>query len=87
MSRYIISSILFFLVIIFFSFVFFKYLSEENIKKINLTRANLGNDLNKNNTNLPLLKSDTDNVIEYNTDFSIKKDKPKRRFWKLMSNE
>ena len=36
MSRYIISSILFFLVIIFFSFVFFKYLSEENIKKIPL---------------------------------------------------
>ena len=50
-------------------------------------RENLLNDLNKNNTNLPLLKSDTDNVIEYNTDFSIKKDKPKRRFWKLMSNE
>ena len=75
------------LVIIFFSFVFIKYISEENIKKINLSRANLDNDLNRNNINLPFLKSDTDDVIEYNTDFSIKKNKPKRSFWKLMRKE
>ncbi|MDC3127714.1 hypothetical protein OA498_03525 [Candidatus Pelagibacter bacterium] len=78
----------FFLVTIIFLFflnIINYYLSEKNIKETNLNRININEILKKKSLNLPVIKSDTDNVIEFNTTYSeeIKNDKT-RSFWNLL---
>ena len=72
-------------VIMFFFYVFNHYSSNENIKNTNLNRANTDVILQKKITDLPVLKNDTNNVINFNSSFSeeIKDDKP-RSFWNLL---
>ena len=42
---------------------------------------------NYNMTNLPVLESDTQGIIEYNTGYNINKSKNfKRNFWELFKN-
>ena len=42
---------------------------------------------NNNITNLPIIKSDTQGIIEYNTGYNINKNKNfKRSFWELFKN-
>ena len=81
---------LFLLVVLvfFFTNIFMYYLSSKNIKNINLNRSNIDQILNKKISNLPVLKNDTGNVIEFNKSFSneIKKDKS-RNFWNLLKNK
>ena len=48
------------------------YISNNNREKINFNR-----------TNIPLLKNDTDNVIEFNSGYNDKDNKVKRNFWNL----
>ena len=69
----------------FFFYVFNYYSSNENIKNTNLNRANTDIILQKKISDLPILKNDTNNVINFNSSFSeeIKDDKP-RSFWNLL---
>ncbi len=72
-------------IILFFFYVFNHYSSNENIKNTNLNRANIDVILQNKISDLPILKNDTNNVINFNSSFSeeIKDDKP-RSFWNLL---
>ena len=76
------------LVIIFFGSIFKYYSSNINIKNKEFNRNNIDQILNDKISNLPILKNDTDNVIEFNDGFSneIKNDKPKS-FWNLLKSQ
>ena len=61
------------------------YFSDQNIKETNKSRAFYSVKLNNNTQNLPLLKNDTNNIIEYINDIEIyKKKKKKYTFWDLI---
>tara|TARA_Y100000590_G_scaffold370482_1_gene432336 strand:+ start:6996 stop:7217 length:222 start_codon:yes stop_codon:yes gene_type:complete len=63
------------------------YLSAENIKFTNKIRSSYTSELNLNRDDLPLLKNDTNNIIEYKDDLEEFKKKRKKRFWeKLISS-
>ena len=81
----IISIFFLILIIIFFGSIFKYYSSNKNIKNKEFNRNNIDQILNDKISNLPILKNDTDNVIEFNDGFSneIKNDKP-RSFWNLL---
>ena len=76
------------LVIIFFGSIFKYYSSNKNIKNKEFNLNNIDQILNDKISNLPILKNDTDNVIEFNDGFSneIKNDKP-RSFWNLLKSQ
>tara|TARA_E500000178_G_scaffold283567_1_gene284437 strand:- start:172 stop:432 length:261 start_codon:yes stop_codon:yes gene_type:complete len=79
---------LFFIVIITL-FLFFTgkyYFSNENIKNSYRSYKNIDQKIKDYSKNLPLLKNDTKNIIEYvkQTD---KKKKKKFNFWKLLEND
>ena len=79
---------LFFIVIIIL-FLFFTgkyYFSDENIKNSYRSYKNIDEKVKIYSKNLPLLKNDTENIIEYvkQTD---KKKKKKFNFWKLLEND
>ena len=84
----IISIFFLILVIIFFGSVFKYYSSNKNIKNKEFNRNKIDQILDDKISNLPILKNDTDNVIEFNDGFSneIKNDKP-RNFWNLLKSE
>ena len=72
---------------LFIFFVITEYLSDKNKKLINLNRLNIDQGINEESMNLPFLKSDTDNVIEFNEGYNQKNNtKPQRKFWKLFKN-
>tara|TARA_B100000963_G_scaffold282317_1_gene250914 strand:+ start:4394 stop:4657 length:264 start_codon:yes stop_codon:yes gene_type:complete len=73
----------------FFIFYIFKYYSSnKNITDKNYNRSNIEKILNKKTFNLPILKNDTDNVIEFNDSFQNElKDNKKRNFWDLLKNK
>ena len=61
------------------------YFSDQNIKETNKSRSLYSAKLNNNTQNLPLLKNDTNNIIEYINDIEIyKKNKKKFTFWNLI---
>ena len=62
---------LFFVVLIFLFFfnIYNYYSSNKNIKSINLKRLNIEEILKNKTLNLPVLKNDTNNVIEFNSSF------------------
>ena len=73
----IITFIFFMILIVFF------YISEENIIAINKSRSSYA--LKFDLKDLPLIKNDTNNVIEYSEDIEIfKKDKKRYIFWDLI---
>tara|TARA_B100000700_G_scaffold293636_1_gene354812 strand:- start:1268 stop:1534 length:267 start_codon:yes stop_codon:yes gene_type:complete len=72
---------------LFIFFVITEYLSDKNKKLINSNRLNIDQGINEESMNLPILKSDTDNVIEFNAEYNQKNNtKPQRKFWKLFNN-
>ena len=78
---------LFFVVLIFLFFfsIYNYYSSNKNIKNINLKRLNIEEILKNKTLNLPVLKNDTNNVIEFNSSFSNEiKSKDKRNCWDLL---
>ena len=82
-------SLLFAVVIVIFFFnIYAYYLSDKNIKNVNSSRSNIDEIIKNKISNLPILESDTNNVIEYNSSFSeeIKKNKP-RSFWNLLKSK
>ena len=76
-------------VVIIILFLFFTgkyYFSNENIKNSYRSYEYIDQKIQDDSKNLPLLKSDTENIIEYvkQTD---KKKKKKFNFWKLLEND
>ena len=76
-------------VVIIILFLFFTgkyYFSNENIKNSYISYKNIDEKIKVYSKNLPLLKNDTENIIEYvkQTD---KKKKKKFNFWKLLEND
>ena len=61
------------------------YFSDQNIRETNKSRSFYAVKLINNAQNLPLLKNDTDDIIEYIDDIEIyKKKKKKYTFWDLI---
>jgi|TARA_B100001105_G_C22323544_1_gene413645 protocatechuate 3,4-dioxygenase beta subunit len=61
------------------------YFSDQNIRETNKSRSFYSVELNSNTQNLPLLKNDTSNIIEYIDDIEVyKKKKKKYTFWDLI---
>ncbi len=76
-------------VIVIFVFIFLTgkfYFSDENEKNYYRSFNNINKKINTYSSNLPLLKNDTDNVIEY-VENKVSKDKKNYRFWKLLEND
>ena len=59
------------LIVFFFGLIIFYYFSSSNIKYTNKYRVLYSNDLLTDIKNLPLLKNDTDNIIEYTNDIDV----------------
>ena len=61
------------------------YFSDQNIRETNKSRSFYYVKINNTTQNLPLLKSDTNNIIEYINDVEVyKKNKKKFTFWDLI---
>ena len=76
------------LILVFFLFVIKEYLSEKHIKKININRANITANLLSRSSDLPILKNDTNDIIEYNNGFNMNENnREKRSFWKLLKRK
>ncbi|WP_435167703.1 hypothetical protein [Candidatus Pelagibacter bacterium nBUS_28] len=70
-------------------FIFFTgkyYYSNENIKNSYRSYKNIDQKIKDYSKNLPLLKNDTENIIEYVKQTDNKK-KKKFNFWKLLEND
>ena len=70
-------------------FLFFTgryYFSDENIKNSYRSYKNINEKVKIYSKNLPLLKNDTENIIEYVKQTDTKK-KKKFNFWKLLEND
>ena len=76
-----------FLLISFFFFVIFYYFSEENKKKITNNRVDSLGDIKKKINTIPLLKNDTEDIVDYNYSNIEKKKIKKRYFWKLLDKK
>ena len=77
-----------FFLLLFFIFTILTitfYFSDENIRKTNKFRLLYSVNLNKMINNLPLLKNDTSDIIQYKNDVEIYKKKKKNYiFWDLL---
>ena len=69
--------------IIFFYLITMFYLSEKNIKQTNTNRSNHSEIINDNIKDLPFIKNDTNNVINYNSGYENNNENYKRNFWNL----
>jgi len=79
-------NIIFFLLVLFFFWnVYIYYSSTINIKIKEFNRNNIDQIIKEKTSNIPVLKNDTNNVIEFNNSILDHKniDKP-RSFWKLL---
>ena len=71
----------------FFFSIYSFYSSNKNLESKEFNRNNIDKIINQKISNLPILKNDTDNIIEFNDGFNeIKNDKP-RSFWNLLKFE
>ena len=69
----------------FFIFVGNYYFSDENIKKSYRSIKLYDNKIIEYSNNLQILKSDTEDIIEY-VGNTLNKDEKKYRFWELLIN-
>tara|TARA_X000000950_G_scaffold120050_1_gene150477 strand:+ start:556 stop:819 length:264 start_codon:yes stop_codon:yes gene_type:complete len=76
------------LILLFLFNIYNFYSSNKNLESKKFNRNNIDEIINKKISNLPILKNDTANVIEFNDGFSneIKNDKL-RSFWNLLKFE
>lgn len=82
-------NILFLILILLFYFFTYKYYSsQKNIGAKDFNRKNIDKIINQKILNLPILKNNTNNVIQFNDGYSneIKKDKS-RSFWDLLKSK
>ena len=80
--------IMFLIIIIFILSIYNYYSSNKNVDAKNYNRKNIDQILKEKITDLPVLKSDTDNVIEFNNSLNdnIQENK-KRSFWNLLKKQ
>ena len=83
MINYLIKSILLIISIIFFYNTIDFYKSDKNIANIKDKRKNFNNMSYIIDVDLPLLKNDTYDVIQFNSGFEEEKFEKKRFFWGL----
>ena len=77
--------VVYLLTIFFFIFFVIKfYLSENNIKLTNKVMLQHQNILDKKLINLPIIKDDTSDIIEYTNEIEEFKNKKQRKFWDLL---
>ncbi len=77
--------VVYLLTIFFFIFFVIKfYLSENNIKLSNKVMLQHQNILDKKFINLPIIKDDTNDIIEYTNEIEDFKNKKQRKFWDLL---
>ena len=85
MSKKIINIFFIIFLFIFIIFITSFYFSEENVRLTNKTRSIYPSELKNKIRNLPLLKNDTNDIIEYRNDIEVyKKKKKKYTFWDLV---
>ena len=77
---YVLSIFIFFFILLKF------YFSDDYKKKFYRSLNNYDNIIEKFSKNLPTLKNDTNNIIEY-VDNNMNKSKKKYKFWKLLEND
>ena len=84
----ILNIIMFLVTIIFILSIYNYYSSNKNVDAKNYNRKNIDQILKEKITDLPVLKSDTDNVIEFNNSLNdnIQENK-KRSFWDLLKKQ
>ena len=76
------------LVLIFFLFTYKYYSSNKNIRAKDFNRSNINEIIHKKISDLPILKNDTSNVIEFNDGFSNEmKNNKSRSFWDLLKTK
>ncbi len=76
-------------VIVIFVFIFLTgkfYFSDENKKNYYRSLNNINEKINIYSSSLPLLKNNTNDVVEY-VENKVSKDKKNYRFWKLLEND
>ena len=84
----IINILFIFFIISFFLITYNYYSSNKNIESKEYNRKNINEIINTRISNLPILKNDTNNVIEFNDGFSNKINNNKSRsFWDLLKFE
>ena len=77
--------VVYLLTIFFFIFFVVKfYLSENNIKWSNKIILQYQNILDNKFINLPIIKDDTNDIIEYTSEIEDFKNKKQRKFWDLL---
>jgi len=77
--------VVYLLTIFFFIFFVIKfYLSENNIKWSNKVILQYQNILDKKFIGLPIIKDDTNDIIEYTSEIEDFKNKKQRKFWDLL---
>ena len=77
--------VVYLLTIFFFIFFVIKfYLSENNIKWSNKVILQYKNKLDKKFISLPIIKDDTNDIIEYTSEIEDFKNKKQRKFWDLL---
>ena len=71
---------------IFFSifFIINYYISENNVKLSNKVILQHQKELDKKFNNLPIIKDDTSDIIEYTNEIEEFKNKKQRKFWDLL---
>ncbi len=76
------------LILVFFLLIYEYYSSQKNIAEKDFNRNNINEIINQKISNLPILKDDTNNVIQFNDGYSNKnKNDKQRRFWNLLKSK
>ena len=80
----IVKLLAFIIFLLFFILVFNYYFSEKNLNKVINQRENIQTKMIKNTSDLPILKNNTKDVIEFNSGFENNdNERLKRSFWEL----
>ncbi len=87
MYKKIVNSFHFIFIILLLSYVIIVYFSEDVSLKINQNRSNYSKNIETRVLEIPLLKNDTDNVIDFNLQNNVEKKIKKRYFWNLLKDE
>jgi len=83
MIKNLFSILIFIIIFLFIFFIISTYISDENQKKINLNRMNIHSKIKDNLINLPALKNNTQDAINFNSGYENNNNKIKRNFWNL----
>ena len=85
MIKHFISVLIFIFVFLFIYFVISIYVSDNNKIKVSSNRENVQSSVEQKLLILPILKNDTNNVIEFNSGYEDNNNKIKRNFWNFES--